>query len=116
MFIAYVVVTVLAAGCNAWAAYVDFAGAEWVIENMKRYGIPHSWLFSLGAIKALGAIGLTIGIGVPPIGVAASLGLTLYFIGAIATVLRSQWYSHVRYPAAFLLLAIASLLLRLHTL
>lgn len=112
MVTAYVIVTLLAAGSNAWAAYVDFASADWVIENMTRYGIPRSWLFSLGALKALGAVGLLIGIPVPLIGVAASVGLALYFIGAIATVVRSQWYSHLRYPLPFLLLAIASLVLR----
>jgi hypothetical protein len=63
MFTAYVMVTLLAAGFIAWAAYVDFARAEWVIANMTKYGIPHSWLFPLGTIKAVGAIGLVIGIG-----------------------------------------------------
>jgi hypothetical protein len=113
MFTAYVIVTVLAAGFNAYAAYVDFVRAEWVIANMTKYGIPRSWLFSLGALKAMGAVGLLIGIGMPQIGIAASLGLVLYFVGAIVTVVRSQWYSHLRYPAPFLLLAIASLVLRM---
>ena len=74
MFTAYVIVTMLATAFNAYAAYVDFARAEWVIANMTRYGIPRSWLFSLGALKALGAVGLLIGIRVPSIGIAASLG------------------------------------------
>jgi hypothetical protein len=113
MFTAYVIVTVLAAGFNAYAAYVDFARAEWVIANMTRYGIPRSWLFSLGALKAMGAVGLVIGISVPLIGVAAAFGLVLYFIGAIATVVRSRLYSHLRYPTPFLLLAMASLALQL---
>lgn len=112
MFTAYVIVTLLAAGASAWAAYVDFAGAHRVIENMTRYGIPRSWLFFLGALKALGAVGLLIGISMPWIGMAASVGLVLYFIGAIATVVRSQWYSHLRYPLRFFLLAIAALVLR----
>src|SRR5690349_15361276 len=86
MFTAYVIVTMLATAFNAYAAYVDFARAEWVIANMTRYSIPRSWLFSLGALKALGAVGLLIGISVPSIGVAASLGLALYFMGAIVTV------------------------------
>ena len=63
MFSAYVMVTLLTAGFSAWAAYVDFKRAEWVIANMTRYGIPESWLFSLGTLKALGAAGLVIGIG-----------------------------------------------------
>ncbi|HEX7975443.1 MAG TPA: DoxX family protein, partial [Anaerolineales bacterium] len=42
-------------------------------------------LFWLGTLKAMGAVGLVIGIGLPLIGVAASLGLVLYFIGAVVT-------------------------------
>jgi hypothetical protein len=113
MFIGYVIVTVIAAALNVYAAYVDFVRAEWVLANMTRYGIPHSWLYSLGAFKAAGAAGLLIGIGAPPIGVAASLGLVMYFIGAIVTVVRAGLSSHLRYPAPFLLFAMASLFLRL---
>lgn len=80
---------------------------------MTRYGIPRSWLFSLGALKTVGAIGLLIGISVPRIGMAASVGLVLYFIGAIATVVHSKCYSHLRYPTPFLVLAMASRVLRL---
>ncbi len=53
------------------------------------YGILHSWLYSLGAPKAAGAVGLLIGIGVPLIGVSASVGLVGYFIGAIITVVHA---------------------------
>lgn len=113
MFVTYVVVTLLTAALNAYAAYLDFARTEWVVANMTRYGIPHSWLFSLGALKAAGAAGLVIGITMPVIGVAASVFLVAYFIGAAATVVRAHWYSHLRYPTPFLLLAVASLVLRL---
>lgn len=116
MFTFYVIVTLLAAGMNAWAAYVDFARSEWVIENMMRYGIPRSWLFPLGVLKATGAAGLLISFGSPHIAFAASGGLVLYFIGAIVTVIRSGLYAHLRYPAPFLLLALASFALRAVTL
>lgn len=113
MSIAYIIVTLVAAALNGYAAYVDFVRAEWVLANMTRYGIPHSWLYSLGALKAAGAVGLLIGIGVPLIGVSASLGLVVYFIGAIITVVRAQLYSHLRYPTPFLLVALGALVLRL---
>jgi hypothetical protein len=113
MFIAYVIVTLLAVALNGYAAYVDFIRAEWVLANMTRYGIPHSWLNLLGALKAAGAVGLLVGIGAPLIGVSASIGLVVYFLGAIITVMRAQLYSDLRYPTPFLLFAMASLLLRL---
>lgn len=113
MHTAYIVIAAVAAAANAAAATVDFARAEWVLGNMTKYGVPHSWLFPMGALKAAGALGLLVGIGVPLIGVAASVGLVLYFLGALVTVMRTRWYSHIPYPATFLLLAAGALVVRL---
>jgi hypothetical protein len=88
MLISYVVVTLLTAAFNAYAAYLDFTHAEWIVANMSRYGVPRSWLFSLGALKAVGAAGLLIGFAVPVIGNVASVGLVVYFIGAVANESR----------------------------
>jgi hypothetical protein len=113
VFIAYVVITVLTATANSYAAAVDFMRAGWILDNMAKYGVPQSWLWSLGVLKAAGALGLLVGFTVPAIGVAASVGLVLYFAAAVVTVMRARWYSHVRYPAMFLVLAVAALALRL---
>lgn len=113
MFVAFVVVTVLTAAANIYAASVDFMRVEWALANMTKLGVPRSWLFSLGALKTAGALGLLVGIGVPVIGVAAAVGLILFFVGAIVTAMRAHWYAHIPYPAAWLLLAVGSLVLRL---
>jgi hypothetical protein len=73
-------------------------------------------LFPLGALKAAGALGLLVGIAIPLIGVAASAGLVLFFVGAIFSAMRARWYAHIPYPATFLLLAVGSLFTRLATL
>lgn len=52
MHTVYVVITVLAAVLNAGAAAVDFARVGWLLENMTRAGVPHSWLVPLGVAKA----------------------------------------------------------------
>jgi hypothetical protein len=39
--------------------------------------------------------------------------LILFFVGAIAVVVRAGWYSHLPWPAMYLFLAIGSLALRL---
>jgi hypothetical protein len=114
MFAAYVVVTLLAAAANGYAAYVDVTRAGWVLDNMSRLGVPHPWLPKLGALKAAGALGLLVGFAVPAIGVAAATGLVLYFVGAVVTVLRARWYAHL-YAAVWLLLAVGSLALRIAT-
>jgi hypothetical protein len=116
MFTAYVIVTILGAGANIYAATNDFTRVEWVLANMTRLGVPHSWVFSLGLLKAAGAFGLLVGIGFPLIGVAASVGLILFFVGALVTAMRAHWYGHIPYPAAWLLLAVGSLVLRLASL
>lgn len=78
MFTTYVAVTILAAAANAAAAGFDFARHPQVLANMTMLGIPRSWLFPLGALKAAGALGLLVGIGVPLLGVAAAVGLVLF--------------------------------------
>lgn len=110
---AFILLTGLTATANIAAAIVDFVRAQWVVDNMTKYGLPHSWLVPLGALKAAGAVGLLVGIAVPLVGAAAALGLVLYFVGAVIAVVRARWYSHIPAPAAFLLLAASSLALRL---
>jgi hypothetical protein len=111
MFTAYVVVTVLTAAANTYAASVDFTRPEWLLRNMAKARVPQSWLFSLGALKAAGALGLLVGIGMPLLGLAASSGLVLFFIGAIVTHFRARYWN-IAPPVAFLLLAVGSLVLR----
>ena len=112
MFTAYIIVIVLTAAANTYAAIVDFRRPQWVLDNMTNWGGSHSWLFTLGALKAAGALGLLVGIGVPSIGIAAAIGLVLFFVGAIAVVVRAGWYSHLPWPVTYLLLAIGSLALQ----
>jgi len=113
MFTAYIVVSIFTAAANTYAAIVDFRRPQWVVDNVTKWGGSHSWLFPLGVFKAAGVLGLLAGIGVPLIGVAAAIGLVLFFVGAIAVVIRARWYSHLRWPVTYLLLAVASLALRL---
>src|SRR5919106_3983210 len=101
MSITFVAITGLAAIADLAAAAVDFLRVQWVVDNMTKYGVPHSWLFPLGALKAAGGIGLIVGVAAPLLGTAAALGLVLYFVGAVITVVRSRWYSHIPFPAAF---------------
>jgi hypothetical protein len=111
MSTAYVVVTVLTAAANTFAATVDFTRPAWLLGNMGKARVPQSWLFPLGALKAAGALGLLVGIAVPPLGVAASVGLVLFFIGALITHVRARYWD-IAPPVAFLLLAVGSLVLR----
>jgi hypothetical protein len=111
MSVAYLVVVGLTAAMTIQAAALDLMRSDWVVTNMDNYGVPRSWLVPLGSLKAAGAVGLLIGIAVPLIGIAAAVGLVIYFIGAVVTVVRAHWYSHLQYPAPFLVLSAGSLVL-----
>jgi len=78
MYIAYLIVTALAAAANFFSAGCDFVRYKQVSIAMARAGVPDSWMTTLGILKAAGGIGLLIGIGIPPIGMAAAIGLTLF--------------------------------------
>jgi hypothetical protein len=115
MYTAYIIVTVLAAAANIFSAIADFVRYKQVAINMARAGVPEPWMTMLGVLKAAGALGLLVGIGMPMIGTAAAVGL-LFFVGAIGTHVRAHFYGVWLVPAiVFLLLAVTALGLRLAT-
>ena len=111
MFTAYIVVTVLTAAANFFSATLDFIRYKQILINMARVGVSESWITILGILKAAGALGLLVGIGVSLVGMAAAVGLVLFFVAAIITHLRARDYSF-GLAVAFLLLAVAALVLR----
>jgi hypothetical protein len=112
IFTAYITVAILVAAANIYAATNDFRRPKWLLHNMSTLGVPESSLPILGMLKAAGAAGLLIGIGVPLIGIAAAAGLVVFFIGAVIAHLRAHDYSLGRgVPVVLLLLAVAALVL-----
>ncbi|WP_407839264.1 DoxX family protein [Streptomyces sp. DSM 116496] len=111
MFIAYAVVAGLLTLTLAASATFTLQRNPAIIESMGKVGVPDSWLPRLATLKAAGAIGLVAGLWLPPLGIAAAIGVTLYFLGAILTHLRAKDYNFA--PAAVLtLVAVAALVLR----
>jgi len=115
MFIAYIVVTVLAAAANVFSATLDFIRYKQILINMAKVGVSESWLTTLGILKAAGALGLLVGIRVPLIGIAAAIGLVLFFLAAVITHLRAHDYSF-GLAVVFLLLAVAALVVQVSAL
>jgi hypothetical protein len=108
----YVVVTILAAAWVGFSAVSVLVRAKWVVQPLADYGVPRSWWPWLGMAKIAGAAGLLVGLFVPVIAVMAEIGLVLYFTGAVVTVLRARWYSHLPYPLVYLAPVVASIVLR----
>ncbi|MBT2449084.1 DoxX family protein [Streptomyces sp. ISL-43] len=111
MFIAYAVVAALLALTLTASATLTLRRNPAVTASMQNLGVPDSWLPRLAGLKAAGAIGLVAGLWLTPLGIAAAIGVSLYFIGAAIAHLRAKNYELA--PAAVLtLVAIGALVLR----
>ncbi|RNM01155.1 MULTISPECIES: DoxX family protein [Micromonospora] len=112
MFAAYVIITVVTIVANAWVAVADLTRAGFVLANMAEVGVRRSWLVPLGVLKGAGAVGLLVGLlGLRPLGVAAAIGLVLFFAGALAVHVRAHVFHNFAFPGAYFALAIASAVL-----
>lgn len=112
MFAAYVTVTVVTILANACIAVACLAQARFVLANMDEVGVPRPWLPRLGVLKGAGAAGLLLGLlGVRPLGIAAAIGLVLFFTGALAAHVRARVLDNIAFPGAFFALAAASAVL-----
>jgi len=96
------VVVIAAASWVGFSAYAILTRKAFVVDNITAYGVSERWWPWLGAIKALGSIGMLAGLFVPAIGIAAAAGVVLYFLGAVVTVVRAHAYSHVPFPLLYL--------------
>ena len=112
MFTAYAVVSVLLAVMLAGSATADFVRYKKVGLLMAEMEVPASWMTNLGLIKAAGALGLVVGIGVPLVAMAAAIGIIAFFVAAVTIHLRAGDYSFAL-AVVFGLLAVAVLVLRL---
>ncbi|QES50254.1 hypothetical protein DEJ50_22935 [Streptomyces venezuelae] len=111
MFIAFVVVTTLLALALTGSATMTARRHPQIVTNMQNLRVPDAWLPRLAAVKAAGAIGLLAGIWLAPLGMAAAVGVVLFFAGAVTAHLRAG--DKELAPALVLgLLAAASLTLR----
>jgi uncharacterized membrane protein len=108
MHVPYLVSTILAALANGYAAYLNFIGAESVKVVADRVQVSRGWMVPLGTLLVSGAVGLLAGFAVPALGMAAAIGLVLYFICAVTAHLRVR-DRQIGGAVFFLLLAAAAL-------
>jgi hypothetical protein len=108
MHVFYLVITVLVVLANAYAASLNFVGAQSVKVVADRVQVPRSWMVPLGILLASGAGGLLVGLVVPALGTAAAIGLVLYFACAVTAHLRVR-DREIGGAAFFLLMAAAAL-------
>jgi hypothetical protein len=103
-----VIITVIV--LNAGIGVADLLKARFVLATSAAVDVPPSWLPMLGTLKLAGAAGLTLGLlGVPALGVAAGIGLVLFYVGAVVAHLRARKFATGAAPLLFLGLAAATL-------
>ena len=116
MHIAFLVITIL------FAAMVVFSGVGKIRRDPRQVktihevvGIPLQYFPLLAACEFAGGLGLIVGIWLSAVGVAAGIGLVIYFVGAVVSHLRVGDIKGIG-PAAFMMvLAAGALVLRILT-
>jgi DoxX-like family len=116
MSLAATAATALLAALLAFAALRKLTHGEQVVEEYARAGVPEDKLDYLALVLLAGAGGLVLGLAWAPIGVAAAIAVSVYFVVAIGFHIRAGDAEHLPTPAAMELIAVAALVLRLATL
>ena len=116
MGIAYLVITILLAAIVTFSGIGKIRHDPRIVQVIHELiGVPLKYFSLLAACEFAGALGVVLGIWWPLLGVAAGIGLVIYFVGACVSHLRVGDVKGIG-PAAFILvLAAAALALRILT-
>jgi hypothetical protein len=114
VFVATVIVSSLLALAALGSGIGKLTKQAQALEPLQKIGVSSSLIPLLGIAELAGAIGLVVGFWVAALGIAAEIGLVLYFVGAVGAHLRVKDYQF-QPAAALLLLSIAALVLRIVT-
>ena len=109
MHTAYAVITILAALACSYAACLNFVSAQSVKVVADKVQISQKWMIPFGTLLAAGAAGLLVGLVVPVLGIAAAIGLIVYFICALGAHIRVRDTGFAG-AVSFLVLAVAALI------
>ncbi|MEV3874410.1 DoxX family protein [Streptomyces sp. NPDC049906] len=90
VFVSYVVLAVLVSLLLVFSGRGMLVGDKNIVETMERVGVPRRSYTVLALLKFAGALGLLAGIFYRPLGIAAAVGLVLYFLGAVVAHLRAD--------------------------
>ncbi|TDQ00961.1 DoxX family protein [Labedaea rhizosphaerae] len=100
-------------GCvlaNAFEVVAKLARAQFMLKNAAEVGVHERWIPYLAVLEGAGVAGLVAGLlGLRGLGLAAAIGLVLFFVGAVGAHVRARVFHNIAFPAAFLALAVAAL-------
>jgi hypothetical protein len=111
MFVAYTVIAVLLTLALLASATAKLRRVPQLVAGLTGLGVPLGLFPFLAACEIAGAGGLLIGLWYPPVGVAAAIGLVLYFLGAVGAHLRGRDFKGLPNAAVMLAASAAALIL-----
>lgn len=85
----YVVATILIAALVG-TGIGKIKRAKPIRHNLRAVEVSRKWWNPMAAIELLLAMGLVVGLLMPPLGILAGIGVFFYFAGAVAAHLRTQ--------------------------
>ena len=86
-----------------------------VIESLTSVGVKPQQIPLLAAVEIVGVLGLLVGIWSKPLGIAASIGFVLYFLGAVSSHVRVRAkLNELVAPGSILLIAVVTAVLELN--
>jgi hypothetical protein len=115
VFTAGIVVTVMLATLLGYTAARKLGHRPSVVQAYERVGVPEDWLNWLALILMAGVAGIVLGWFWAPIGIAAGIGLVIYFLLALGAHVLARDQRNLPTPVVMLLLSLAVLALRLVT-
>lgn len=95
---------------NVFIVVADLLRADFVMANSAEVGLRPTAVPYLAFLKGAGAIGLMGGFaGMGSLGLAAAVGLVLFYVGAVMAHIRARVFHNIGFPLLFLLLASGAL-------
>lgn len=88
MFTAATIVSVLLALAMGSSGFLKLRRDERTMPTLLTVGVPEGLVNVLAGLELAAAVGLTVGIWIPLIGLAAAIGAVLYFLGAVIAHIR----------------------------
>lgn len=106
---ALLAVTVACVVANVFIVAADLRRAKFVLANSAEVGLRPQALPYLAVLKGAGAVGLVIGLaGIATLGLAAAVGLVLFYLCAIGAHVRAAVWHNIGFPLLFLILALSA--------
>ncbi|MFE4759064.1 DoxX family protein [Streptomyces mirabilis] len=105
MFVAYLIAAILVALLLTFSARGMIVRDERVMASLHTVQVSDSWRLPLAAVKLAGALGLLVGAFYRPLGIAAAVGVVIFFVGAAFAHVRVKDNKGAAFPLILVVLS-----------